>query len=134
MRKTIKKVIASIVALTTLAMGTTVLSVGAYEPLRDPTVSTYFSVGPYYTGLAELYASSTQANATTSLNNASYVRASLTVYGGTISSYSANNGIKVSGSYVSVNCVGSGFTRAEATYYAEKGGYNGSTYMSKNIY
>lgn len=128
-KKTIISLMATSVASISMCMSG--ITASAAGPLRTPAATCSFRVGSSYASGA-LYASENQANAYTSLSGADYVRATLTVHGN-ISSVSYNNGVKVQGTYVSVNILGSNITQADSTHYAEKGSSNGSASMTRTV-
>ena len=133
MTKKFRNAIISLMAasVASLSMCVTGITASAAGPLRTPSSKCSFRVGTSY-ATGELYASINQANAYTSLSGADYVRATLTVHGN-VSSVSYNNGVKVQGTYVSVNVLGSDITQADSNHYAEKGSSNGIASMTRTV-
>lgn len=121
-----KKIVATVVAVATLAVNTIGMNASAAEA-RNVTATKNFSVGSY-TARATIYRDSSQASASTKLTDATSVTVSLSVTGGKVST-SKTYGDESSG-YVSVVKRGSGFTYASSGHIAIKGGKTGSTNMA----
>lgn len=114
MNKTFKKITASVMAVTSLAVGMTGISASAYSP----TITKNFTVGNS-TATATAYKDSTHALASTSLSGG---RCNVTLtYCGKTASYS---------NYINetpnAEITGSSGT-AQSTHSASKGGYSNST-------
>ncbi len=116
MKKTFKKIAASVMSAATLIVGTVGMTVSAYSP----TITRNFTVGNS-TATATSYRCSTFASSSTSLSGG---RCSITLtYAGKTDSRS--NYVNS----VSVKIEGSG-SSANSTHSANKGGYSNSTNIS----
>lgn len=117
-----KKIVASVMAVASLAMCTAGMNASAYAP----TVSKKFGVGST-SATAELYRDSSQASARVVLSGASALSVSVSV-NGTVSKTTYNG--SVASGYKKVIKTGSNLTSARGSYSAAKNGSSGSTSLS----